>query len=348
MAAHPNRRITITWATSYYRIGVDDGIRVRFDASGAVDMPVRIFAYRMLPLNPRTGQEAGHFDHVCSPPDLADYPEDEPRPGIRPEWFRLSYVDLMVRSQEEVADLVEAVLEDVRRLKHTLDRMDTLQPGDAEQVGISPDVTSSSSSSSESSQSDSSESLGPLQTITAVATCVLTAGFGVDWVKHGDGVGPGVQDVGGDPDNFYRVRLHAKAVSKLLILQGFDLEDLPADATIVGIAANLVLRDNTADLDDNSLDSESSEETGPLLTMLKLYHPDLGPQGDNQAERQVITGTDFQTIAVGGDDELWGRPLTAAELKRADAGVCLVVYQSSFDDTATVDVDGVELTLTYR
>ncbi len=348
MALHPNRRITITWATSYYRVGVNDGIRVRFDASNAVDMPVRIFAFRMLPLNPRTGEEAGHFDHVCSPVDLADYPEDAPRVGIRPEWFRLTFADLMVRSMVEVDALVTAVLEDVRRLKATLDLMDTLLPGEVDQVGLAPDETPSPSEAPSDSHSDSSEDLEPLNTVVAYATSATSAGQGEYWVEHGTGVGEAIGSESSDGSNFYRTVLTAKNSSRLLILRGFELAAMPTDAEIVGIEARLVIAHSGASELGDSLDSESAEDIGPLLTMFQLYHPDLGPAGQNKATGQLLDGPAFHSISLGGDTDNWGHPMKAAELKRSDAGVCLLVHQSALDEAATVDVDGVQLIITYR
>ena len=148
MAANPDRRIKISWATSRYILGRYDGIRIRFDVLSSAEMPIRIFAYRMLPLNPSTGAKVGHFSNVCSPSDIEEYPEDEPIAGHRPEWFRLSFVDVYVRSLEEADDFITKVRRDVRRLKRTLDIMDTLGSGGEENLGADEPSSSSLSSSS--------------------------------------------------------------------------------------------------------------------------------------------------------------------------------------------------------
>ena len=157
------RAIKIRWACSHYIANVYDGVRVRFDVVEATGMPMKIFGYLGQPMRPSTGERAHAFDHVCSPPDLAEYPEDEPYPNVRPDWLRLSYVDVLVRSLDEAHDFIEAVREDVRRLKATLDTMDTLVPGDEEWVDADPTAPSSESSTSSDSsgasgESDSSES----------------------------------------------------------------------------------------------------------------------------------------------------------------------------------------------
>jgi hypothetical protein len=137
--ANNPRRIKLTWAVSRYRFGDNvDGIRVRIEASDPVNMPDTVFAYLMAP--PRPGQETGTgaFDHVCSPTDLEEYPEAEPQPNSRPAWFRLNYVDVILRSRAEVKAFIRDVADDVQQLKKTLDIMDTLLPGGSVWIGPAP------------------------------------------------------------------------------------------------------------------------------------------------------------------------------------------------------------------
>jgi hypothetical protein len=129
------RGIQLTWTCSHYVYGRHDGVRVRIDAVAAQNMPLKVFAYRMLPRDPASGQDTGYFSHICSPPDLVDYPEDGPVTTRRPEWFRLAYVDVLLRSVAEAQDFVAGVYEDVRRLKATLDIMDALVTGGTEIIG---------------------------------------------------------------------------------------------------------------------------------------------------------------------------------------------------------------------
>lgn len=126
-AAPPaKRRIQVRIASSRYATNRYDGQRIRIEVLAAELMPTNIFAYLTLPLNPQTLSRVAQFDHICSSADLEDYPEDAPLPLVRPEFFRLSYVDVIVRSVEEAAAFKRDVLEDIRTLKRTLDVMDTL------------------------------------------------------------------------------------------------------------------------------------------------------------------------------------------------------------------------------
>lgn len=139
------RRIKLDWSVSRYNFHGVDGVRVRIEATAAELMSPKVFAYLMMPMKPAAGEREGSFSHICSPTDLAEYPEDEPIPGHRPEWFRLNYVDVHLRSRSEAKRLIQDVTEDVQRLKVTLDLMDTLLPGGSVWIGGEPppDVSSS-------------------------------------------------------------------------------------------------------------------------------------------------------------------------------------------------------------
>jgi hypothetical protein len=143
-----SRHIHLKWAVSHYVYNVIDGLRVRIWVEEAVGVTSKIFAYQQFPKNPSTGAKAGVFDHVCSPPDLEEFPEDEPEAASRPEWFRLDYVDVMLRSVTESDAFIEDVRADVASLVNTLNVMDTLVPTGEEWIGGEPDASSSSSSNS--------------------------------------------------------------------------------------------------------------------------------------------------------------------------------------------------------
>lgn len=143
-----DRRIHLVWTVSRYNYNGTDGIRVKIEADAAEEMPRKIFAYLMLPMAPGEENRQGAFDHVCSPTDLEEYPEDAPIPNQRPEFFRLDYVDVVLRSRTEVHAFVRDVAEDVYRLKRTLDLMDHMLPGGEIWIGGEPATSSSSSSSS--------------------------------------------------------------------------------------------------------------------------------------------------------------------------------------------------------
>ena len=136
------RNVHLEWAVSRYDINDIDGIRVRITATESTGMPTKIFAYQMLPVRPGGTQQVATFDHVCSSVDLEEYPEDQAVPNSRPAWFRLNYVDVMVRSRDEAREFINSVLEDVQMLKNTLDVAEDLLPGGDVWIGTPPDVTS--------------------------------------------------------------------------------------------------------------------------------------------------------------------------------------------------------------
>jgi len=133
------RRIKLNWSVSRYYAHTTDGIRVRIEASNANLMPAKVFAYQMLPIGPADAERAAMFDHVCSPSDLEEYPEDEPLPNVRPAWFRLNYVDVLLRSRTEVDRFIHDVTADVNSLKEVLDVADDLSPAGELWIGDPPE-----------------------------------------------------------------------------------------------------------------------------------------------------------------------------------------------------------------
>ena len=342
------RSIKISWATSHYTYGEDDGVRVRFTATCASGVSSKIFAYRMLPKN-RTGGEVGMFSHICSPVDLEDFPEDGPNPGASPGWFRLAFVDVMVRSVTEAANFIEVVREDVRRIIATLNTMDTLFHTGTELLG--PDCESSSSASdSLSSSSSSAASLGSLSLLSAVGTYEQSVGAGVAWTEIGTGAGSPVGSSDSDGLNRSRVIMLTGEASQLLLVQGFDLSELSDDAIIEGITARLVLRD----LSDGSIAASSSSSASsvaadcPRLSFVTLQHPVFG-LGTNMADSDCILGPDWDTITYGGPANLWGfAAVTGKDLKDGAFGLGLVVNNTFRTTSSIVDIDGVEIDVYFR
>lgn len=148
--ANPDRYITIAWFSGADTGSNPQGIRIRIMAKDANEMTAKIFVYQVRPKNPNTGLYVGEFDHVGSPSDIEETPEDQPHTSHRPAWFRLDYVDLLVRSRSEAYDLLRSIIDDVYGLKHAYDAMDVLQPHGEQQIGNGPPATPSSSSSSSS------------------------------------------------------------------------------------------------------------------------------------------------------------------------------------------------------
>jgi hypothetical protein len=145
MADH---KLHAQWASSRYSVNQTDGIRVRIEIACAEGVDAEVFAYCMSNYAVLTGERAGRFSHVCSTADLAEYPIGAPIVGEIPEWFRLSYVDVFLRSPIEAAAFVEDVFSDLRMLQYSLARQDTLIPGGVEQIGGELPCGSSSSASS--------------------------------------------------------------------------------------------------------------------------------------------------------------------------------------------------------
>ena len=121
----PERAIRLTREVTEYVAGTIQGTRIRVTATRACKMPTKIFRYREVPRNPNDATKVGAFDGVCSPSDIEDMPEDAPTPNADPSWFRLDYVDLVLRSRAEVDDLWKSLHEEVTELKTTLDLLDT-------------------------------------------------------------------------------------------------------------------------------------------------------------------------------------------------------------------------------
>lgn len=132
------RNVHLSWSVSRYVANNTDGIRVRIEADAATLMPTKIFAYQLLPVRPGASEPVGMFDHICSPVDLEEYPEDAPLLNSRPQWFRLNYVDVLLRSREETREFINSVVEDVKILKDTLDITENLVPDGDLWIGLPP------------------------------------------------------------------------------------------------------------------------------------------------------------------------------------------------------------------
>lgn len=346
--------VKLTWASSYYRYGEHDGIRVRITADCGNNVSEKIFAYRMLPTSLH-GTE-GHYSHVCSPVDLADYPADEPLSGASPEWFRLSYVDVLVRSVEEAENFVTIVREDVRRLIHTLDTTETLFDGDFELVGDNAvDCDASSSSSSSASLSESaSVSYGSLQSLTDTGEAELYSGVGISWETIGTGAGSPYGASDSEGANLSQVSLCAGESSKLLLVHNYDFSAIPDDAIITGFRSTLVLRDATdgdvpSSMSSLSLSSSSAVAAEcPRIGFLSLLHPEVGI-GDTRDADACISGPSWEIRTYGDSTDMWGLPpLTGKDIKDGGFGFVIGVYCPWNTNNAIVEVDGVGITVFYR
>lgn len=114
-------------------------------------MSEAVFRYRALPVIPGQAARTGAFDGVCSPADLAEFPEEEPFANADPPWFRLNYVDLVFRSHGQALEARDAILGELRQLVYTLDEMDDMEVAQETWIGTPPEASSSVSSDSSSS-----------------------------------------------------------------------------------------------------------------------------------------------------------------------------------------------------
>lgn len=360
-----NRRIKLKWATSRYIRNKIDGIRIRIDAVCASDVTQYVFAYRNLPTDPSTGAKAGWFSHVCSPVDLEEFPATAAIPGQQPEWFRLAYVDVFVRSRDEATSFITGVRGDVKRLVDTLNVMDVIEPGGFDAIGGQLICSSSSSSSSSGSSAGSSLSVGSPESLLRWGTFDHGAGLGQIWTATGQGAGSPVGSSdslsGSLPYSYSSVILPSQMTSQMLLIQGFGFNAIPDDAIIDGIEVQLVPRWRGGDSSASSLSSDApvgckqegggigwSHEGGPRLFYFKLYHPDLGPVGDERSNNTVIYGPDWRTLIFGGASDLWNAGLPVEIIKRGGFGIALVVGNFTEDPQYIVDIDGAEITMYYR
>lgn len=121
------RRIRLTPSfQTYYLENVVDGFRITVVADSEYLMPSKIFAYRNLVAQPGASSQTAVFDHICSPADLEEYPEDSPAPNSTPGWFRTDFVDIVFRSRALAMAAWSDIRADVADLKASLDAMDVL------------------------------------------------------------------------------------------------------------------------------------------------------------------------------------------------------------------------------
>jgi len=115
------RKIKLTKQRTHQVRTDRDAQRLRVVASDGTNIDEHLFRYRMLPLDPSGSSLIAQFDGICSPDDLDNLPEDEASVGADPAWFRLDYVDLVVRAPETADELWDAIISDITILKNSLD-----------------------------------------------------------------------------------------------------------------------------------------------------------------------------------------------------------------------------------
>lgn len=341
------RDLTYRYATSPYYQDGERCMRVRFEVVCAEGLDENVFAWRLLPLNPRTAEAAGYFSHVCSAADLEEMPAESPREEEEPPWFRLSFVDVVFRTSGLAEQFIEYVRHDLLSLVTALRRLDTLTGAVVESIGTDCQEQIPEPSDSSSSSGDSA-SYGAEQTATAVATFDQQVGAGAAWIEIGDGAGTGLGDTypsAGVGISRSKVSLTAGESSRVLLVQGFDLSEIPETAEIVDITATIRLRR----LEETSSTSASTDETPQIrLTYLSLYHPQY-LYSEDRSDDAIITGDAWTEVGYVFELPEHFTSLTGRDLLRGEFGLAFVVT-ADFDlvGATDVEIDGVELSVFYR
>lgn len=342
------RSLKFAWSSSPYKLQRDDGIRLRLAVTCADGLDPKIFAYRMLPT--AYDQTRGFFSHVCSPVDMEDYPADNPLTGVAPEWFRLDYIDLLLRSTTEADNLLQAVKDDMRALLATLARMDTLMPTGTGLLGPDCDPPDPPDDP-DPPEEPAPPTYGTVQSIEKGGTHEQNVGAGITWTNIGAGAGAS-PDTPDDGTNSSQVILPAGVSSSMLLIQGFDFSSIPDTAQIAGIAVRAFLRDATSggipdtEATGENTGSISLSDTAPRLTFLTIQSPDLG-LGQNWSENTDIAGPNWTIVTRGNNTSKWGFEGIPAETVKDGAFSVGLVVQADMEP-ATVVVDAVYVTVYYR
>lgn len=339
-----SRSLTLEWASSHYIYGTHDGIRVRLSVTCAENMDREIFAYRIMPADPTTGERAAFFSHVCSPPDLVEWPKNAATPNSSPQWLRLPYVDLLVRSVEEANDLVHLLKEDVLRLKTTLDTMGTLQASSTVTYGAGCTTTDPPGEDSEPAEETVYSWSSDSEYLPAASGGMTFATQGTWTIVAG---GPATSP--GTPNSHASVTLTPGTSSHVLQISGFVLSALNAHAIVSGITINLRLRDATdgeASLGSIGADSNGAID-GPQLAAIRLMA--AGYSSDNLATGEEIVGPEWSTMQAGGEEDTWGLPvLTVGNLQTGGLVLIVSVYVPFTGRESIIEVDGASLILNTR
>ena len=109
-------------------INATDGFRLKVEAKNPCLMEAEIFRYYRYPAAQIYGGKIlDEFTGVCSWADMVELPKDAPIPGTSPAAFRLSYFDVVVRTQALAYEVWELVKKDVDHLVQTMIEGETLE-----------------------------------------------------------------------------------------------------------------------------------------------------------------------------------------------------------------------------
>ena len=112
-----------------------EGFRLRVEAHSADGMPAEIFLHQQTLVDPTTGQQAAEFVAVCSCADLTTYPVDAPDLSRFPQFYRKSFLDIILASQALADDAWTVIHREVEILVEALDKLDILGEGELVRIG---------------------------------------------------------------------------------------------------------------------------------------------------------------------------------------------------------------------
>jgi len=325
-----SRSLTMQWAVSNYIVGTHDGIRVRITITCNEDMESEVFAYRQLPYDPSTGELAGYFSHICSPVDLAEYPRNRVAAESSMPWFRLPFIDVLLRSTDEAAEFVSLVQSDLIRLKRSLDNLATLTSTTTVTVGTGCTEDEESTESSDSDTVEGSLALAEYA-MAAAAHAIVFDSQGL-WEVVGDGADSDTET----PASLARITLQPGTASHVLQISGFDVSTIPDAAIITGISAIVSIRDATTDSEDSS---SLEYAYPPVLSAIRAYA--AGVESGNLLSGDVeIPSVWVNAVSDVAEDATSFVDLTGAELKSRRLILIIVVYVPLTGRVSQIEVDG--------
>lgn len=126
-------------------------LRVEIDDPTNSGADPNVFVYNRRPMDVTDRAISDVFSAVASPVDLAEYPVGEPIGTTTYPFYRLSYVELDLRSTKLAEEVWLTIVREVTTLLQILDRMEQLVPVAEIWIGDPPSSASSDSISTSTS-----------------------------------------------------------------------------------------------------------------------------------------------------------------------------------------------------
>lgn len=123
-------------------MGLYGAIRLRIVAENQINMDPNIFVWELLPKSPHQDVAEAVASHTASASDMAEFAVGEPNPGQ--EYFRLSYIDFLLRSVVDCNDTYKHTKTNVEVLVESLKALDELKIVETTCIGDCEDSESAS------------------------------------------------------------------------------------------------------------------------------------------------------------------------------------------------------------